>query len=136
VEYLPRHGRCISAGEAASVALALLTSIHTPRWPAAGPGLTLHDEVSRLLRTAGMSAQEKNVRYDDGDIYPEVVVTNPAAPGRGFVRVIEASLVRWEFRFAVPGRCGLTPAEVADAVAAALVTARTDGVTQAGWVAS
>jgi hypothetical protein len=123
--YVPACPGGISAGHAARVMLALLSGVRARRWPPAEPGLPLDEAVARLLRTAGLPARAADVRWDDGRLYPEVVAASPAAPARGVTRLIEDSHIRWDFRFAVPGRAGLTPAEAADAIAAALAV--TDG---------
>jgi hypothetical protein len=132
--YEPVRSGGISAGEAARVILALLTGARASVLPAAEPSLTLHNAVCRLLRGTGLSARAADVRYDDGEMYPQVVVTNPAARVRGSARLCDDGVVLWDCRFVVPGRPGLTPAEVADATAATLAVASADGATApVGW---
>jgi hypothetical protein len=82
----------------------------------------------------GLSARAADVRYHDGEMYPQVVVTNPAARVRGSARLCEDDAVLRDCRFAGPGRPGLTPAQVADATAATLAVASTCGsTTPVGW---
>ena len=132
--YEPARSNGISAGEAARLVLALLTGVRARVLPAAEPSLTLQDAVCRLLRSTGLSARAADVRYDDGEMYPQVVVTNPAARVRGSARLCQDEAVLWDCRFAGPGRPGMAPAEVADATSAALAVASACGATvPPGW---
>jgi hypothetical protein len=119
-EYMPA-GTGLGAGQAARMMLALLGSVPARDWPAIEPSLALHDAVTLLLRASGLSTRTADTR---NGVHQEVVVTNPAARGRGTAWLFGSECVRWECRLAVSGRPGINPAQAADAIAAALAEAR------------
>lgn len=92
--------------------------------PAPEPGITLRDAACRLLDADGLLTRPVDHTYQPGEVYPELLVSNPAEPARGEVRITVTGDVLWDFRCAGPGVPGLTPCEVACAISGALEQAR------------
>lgn len=118
--------------QAARLVLALLSGTRIP--PAAmplvlDPGLALKDTAGRMLVACGMAARPADIQYGPGEVSAEVIVTNPAGPARGHVRVSGEGTIRWECCFAVPGSPapGLAPLDIAQAITAALAGAVGEG---------
>lgn len=61
-----------------------------------------------------------DVRYDE--VCTEAMVTSPAEPARGHVRISDEGAIRWECLFTSPGSAvgGLPPLGIAQAIATAL----------------
>jgi hypothetical protein len=111
-EYIPLAGT--SPGQAARLVLALLSGITPPARslpPARYPGLALKDVVGRVLAACGMAVRLADVYYDYDDACTEAVVTNPAEPARGHVRVSDEGNIRWECSSPAPAdpSAGLPP---------------------------
>lgn len=128
-EYLPLGAA--SPGQAARLVLALLsgTSPAGGLPPARDPGLALKAAAGRTLAACGMAVRLADVRYVDDDVRAEAIVTSPAEPGRGHIRISDEGAIRWECLFARPGSAagGLAPLDIARAIATALAGYRIAG---------
>jgi hypothetical protein len=125
--YLPRE-RELRPRQAAGLVLAVLGA--APRPGPAGaqlPGgrLSRDDAVGLVLAACGLTVTPVEVDYGDGQLSRGITATSPVDQARGHVRIIGARELRWECRFARPGRVdpGLSPAGIARAIAAALAGA-------------
>jgi hypothetical protein len=80
-----------------------------------------------MLATCGMAVRLVDVRYDE--VHVEAMVTSPAEPARGHVRISDEGTIRWECLFASPGSAagGLAPLDIAQAIATALAEYRIAG---------
>jgi len=88
--------------------------------------LTLKGAVGRALAERGMRVGLEVLYTDDScyEVCTAIVVTNQARPGRGRVQVADDNTIRWECRVSDPSgeRPGISPEEIADAIARALAT--------------
>jgi len=102
--------------------------------PAAEPGMAVNEAAGRMLAAAGLAARAGQFCYSPREVCTEVMVISPAALARGDARISDTGTVLWECRFAAPDRPGggLTPAQAARAVAAALEDYRAAGPGQDG----
>jgi hypothetical protein len=95
-----------------------------PRRP---PNLTLKSIVGRVLRECGMQVRVAEMSRDDdfAELHAEIMVANPARPGRGFARVGDDGMIRWECRLGDPaaGSERIGPGELAGTIARALMRA-------------
>jgi hypothetical protein len=83
-------------------------------------------ESGRVLTAAGMTAEPADIDYGDDDVIPALLTANPASPARGQVQISGEGEFLWAFRFTRPGSRapGLSPRDVASAIASALRTGR------------
>jgi hypothetical protein len=97
-EYRPFRGTWTSPAQIASMVLAILGVDSCGLAIRHYPGLALKGLVGRALAEYGMTVDVKVVYQDDVnyEIHAEIEVTNPAHPGRGFVRVADDATIRWE----------------------------------------
>jgi hypothetical protein len=119
-EYLPQGAT--SPRQAARLVLALLRGTGPSGFglpPGRYPGLPLAGAAGRMLAACGMTVALADVRYGD-DVCAEVMVTSPAEPARGHVRISDEGTVRWECW--APGSVGggLAAPGIARAIATAL----------------
>jgi hypothetical protein len=91
------------------------------------PGLTLKSTVGRALREYGMQVHLAEMDRDDdfGELLADIMVFNPVRRDRGWARVGDDGMIRWECRLRDPtaGSKGIDPDELAGAIARALVRA-------------
>jgi hypothetical protein len=132
-EYKPLNGT--SPDQAARLVLALLHGTSPAGCglpPARYPGLALKEAAGRMLATCGMAVRLVDVRYDE--VHVEAMVTSPAEPARGHVRISDEGTIRWECLSASPGSAagGLAPLDIAQAIATALAEYRIAGQAEAG----
>jgi hypothetical protein len=98
-EYFPGASDDDKAEETSGVVRRVLDADNTPP---AGLGTlrrtdTLKGTVAREMRARGLKADLKV--YEDReeyDVVVEVVLTNPASPDRGLVRLTDDGVIRWE----------------------------------------
>lgn len=131
-EYLPLSGT--SPEQAARLALALLRSTSPAGRglpPARYPGPAFKDAAGQMLAACGMAVGLVDIRYDE--VCTEAIVTNPAEPARGHVRISDGGTIRWECSPARPGSAagGLAPPGIAQAIATALAGYRIAGQSEA-----
>jgi hypothetical protein len=98
-EYFPGASDDDKAEETSGVVRRVLDADNTP--PAGLDTLrrtdTLKGTVAREMRARGLKADLKV--YEDReeyDVVVEVVLTNPASPDRGLVRLTDDGVIRWE----------------------------------------
>jgi hypothetical protein len=121
-DYRPRSGRRTDPAEMTRQVLRVLGAADTgqPR-PRACPGVSLKGVVGRALAAHGLKVGMEV--YEDPDCYDvgaAIVVTNPALPERGQVRVSDDGDITWECRYYDDSDAG----QIADAVAVVF----TDGI--------
>jgi hypothetical protein len=97
-DYRPRSGGSTAPAELTGQVLRVLGAADTGEpQPRARPGISLKGVVGRALTarglTVGLEIYEDPHFYDVG---AEIVVTNPAQPERGQVRVTDDGDVTWE----------------------------------------
>jgi hypothetical protein len=98
--YRPFRGTWTSPAQIAATALGVLGAEAAPDHGMSirhYPGLTLKGLVGRALAERGMTVDVKVIYQDDVnyEIHAEIEATNPAWPGRGFVRVSDDATIRW-----------------------------------------
>lgn len=126
-EYFPGDGGNAKAEEISGVVRHVLDADKTP--PAGLSMLrqtdTLKGTVAREMRARGLQADLKVYEdHEEYDVVVEVVLTNPAKPERGLVRLTDDGVIRWECESGgMPG--GATV--IADATASVLVKLAREG---------
>lgn len=109
-----------SARLTARVTLALLNAAPAATGlPAAGESPVLHDDIAAMLAAAGLATLPVNYCYQPGEVYPELLVSQPADLARGTVRITDSEII-WKFCPAAPGSPGLSALTAATAITAAL----------------
>ncbi len=107
-DYWPWSGAATDPGDLAGVILSLLGPAATGTRPVGG-GPTLKSRVGRTLRKLGLHVTM--VVYEDADaldVAAEVVVTNPAVPFCGLVRVADDAHITWQCEIGGPAaECAL-----------------------------
>lgn len=117
-EYSPGAGGSAEPAEISGVVRRVLDADKTPlAGPGTGPSRvdTLKGAVACEMRARGLNADldvyEDHERYD---VVAEVVLTNPAKPERGVVRVTDDGVIRWEYDY---GEIPVSLAVIADTTA-------------------
>jgi hypothetical protein len=134
-EYRPASGRDTDPAAMAQVVLHALVADETTQ-PAAsiGPDLTLKGVVGQVLDAGGLDV--RLLVYEDlicYDVTAEVMVTNPARPDRGHVRLGDDGAITWECsRPTVNGTAGATAAAVIDVIIRAIALFQSAARSQSG----
>jgi hypothetical protein len=108
-DYWPWSGAATDPADLAEVALSLLGPADTHARPVVSDGPTLKSRVGLALRGLGLNVTM--VVYEDHDaldLAAEVVVTNPAVPFCGLVRVADDAHISWQCEIGGPAlECAL-----------------------------
>jgi hypothetical protein len=108
-DYWPWSGAATDPADLAGVALSLLGPANTRARPVVSEGPTLKSRVGRALRELGLHVTM--AVYEDADaldVAAEVVVTNPAVPFCGLVRVADDARITWQCEIGGPvAECAL-----------------------------
>ena len=125
--YVPAED--LDPGRAVRMALALLAPDAAPvpdrELPLPDRAPRMLAASGRVLTAAGMTAEPADIDYGDGEVIPALLAASPSSPARGQVRISGEGEFLWAFRFTRPGgTTGLSPRDVAGAVASALRTGR------------
>ena len=126
-DYRSFNGRHASPAHLISVVLDLLS----PAWedgPAVRvpvvPDRSLQGLIGRALTESGMDVAtiQQNADQQSFGTFAEIVITNPARPGRGTVRVADHGATCWEIQVREAAGCpgGLSISEVAITIGKAL----------------
>ena len=120
-EYFPFDGRGTDPGQLTAIVASILGT-GTARSPARSwVGPTLRGTVGRMLREAGLHVKlggsSRNEEFCE--VNADLIITSPARPGRGEVRLTEEAMIIWECPLAPPP-AGLDAPGVVAAVGAAL----------------
>jgi hypothetical protein len=127
-EYFPWTGADTQPAEIAGMALRILgadTDDSAEQYAHFHKGATLKGAVAREIQARGLEADMEV--YEDQlfyDVVAEVVLTNPAKPERGLVRVTDDGTVLWEYDY---GEMPERAAAIADTTAEVLVTLQQAG---------
>jgi hypothetical protein len=108
-DYWPWSGAAADPADLAEVALSLLGPANTRARPVVADGPTLKSRVGQALRELGLHVTM--AVYEDADaldVTAEVVITNPAAPFCGLVRVADDARITWQCEIGGPAaECAL-----------------------------
>ena len=112
-DYWPWSGAATDPADLAGVALSLLGPVATSTRPVVSSGPTLKSRVGRALRELGLHVTM--AVYEDADaldVAAEVVITNPAVPFCGLVRVADDARITWQCEIGGPAtECALAVAD-------------------------
>jgi hypothetical protein len=112
-DYWPHTGPATDPDDLAAIVRDVLGAPAATRGPATRGTLPLKGAAGRILRANGLKVTLAAYQDDVAlDVITEIVVTNPAIPSCGLVRVTDDACVTWECHHdAPPAECALAVAD-------------------------